>query len=88
MVQEIYSLLQGAPETDIITKSENFSGTLYSRVTMRNWKVVLLFSFGIFYQYEWIYLDLDIGVFHVVHVNRDVNIFLLNRKIFYVTKIC
>ena len=28
------------------------------------------------------------GVFHVFHVNRSVNIFLLNRKIFYVTKIC
>ena len=27
------------------------------------------------------------GVFHVFHVNRPVNIFLLNRKFFYVTKI-
>ena len=27
-----------------------------------------------------------IGDFHVFHVNRSVNIFLLNRKIFYVTK--
>ena len=30
----------------------------------------------------------NIGVFHVFHVNRSVNIFLLNRKFFYVTKIC
>ena len=29
----------------------------------------------------------NIGVFHVVHVNRSVNIFLLNRDFFYVTKI-
>ena len=28
------------------------------------------------------------GVFHVFHVDRSVNIFLLNRKFFYVTKIC
>ena len=28
------------------------------------------------------------GVFHVFHVKRSVNIFLLNRKMFYVTKIC
>ena len=27
----------------------------------------------------------DKGVFHVFHVNRSVNIFLMNRKFFYVT---
>ena len=39
---------------------------------------------------QWISMkpNLHYGVFHVFHVNRSVNIFLLNRKIFYVTKIC
>ena len=31
---------------------------------------------------------LDSGIFHVFHFNRSVTIFLLNRKYFYVTKIC
>ena len=38
---------------------------------------------------QMIFLRLQVnGVFHVFHVSRSVNIFLLHRKVFYLVKIC
>ena len=55
-------------------------------LNQKNYKVLWIFISICYVQHDT--NSFHNGVFHVFHVNRSVNIFLLNRTFFYVTKIC
>ena len=64
---------------EIIRVQLAFSGDFLGEI-YKNSTILQIFSESFLY---------DNGVFHVFHVNRSVNIFLLHRKIFYsVKQIC